>query len=42
MISLLVLKRREDLKTCMGFGEDKENILDVMDVQFFNEVEDCV
>ncbi len=25
-----------------GFGEDKENILDVMDAEFFNEVEDCV
>jgi hypothetical protein len=37
MISLLVLKIREDLKMCMGL--DKENLLDVMDAEFFNEVE---
>jgi len=25
-----------------GFGENRDNLLDVMDAEFFNEVEDCV
>jgi hypothetical protein len=41
-IPLLLLRLRKDLKMWMGFGKFEENILDVINVEFPNEIEDHV